>query len=296
MAGGPGEFEDPKGLLRFGDLLATRDFGDDRLSLWTWTGEPAGTRNLETLPLRGSAVWIAPVDTGRLAATTFVPIPSEGPIAALPRALVVASTSGELDTLADVSIPGFQVVRAEGRTRQLPLPYTPVPVAAVSAGLVYVARGAGYDVIGFGTTGDTVRRLTGPAERPPVTAGMKRAFASGIGDSAFAARIEYPKRAPVVRSLVAGPGGELLVRTWWRTGDLDRWDRWSGQGVYSGSFLLPTGAAHVAVGVGRIVARTEDALDRQRVTVFTPSDSASCPGPVPDPARAPMAPPPERAP
>jgi hypothetical protein len=293
---GPGEFEDPSGLFPLGDRLATRDAGSGRFSIWTWSGHFARSVDIETLRLRGAAVWIAPIDTGRWAATTFLPIPSRGPVAAFPGALVVASASAEPDTLAHVSFPGFQVVRAAGSTRQLPLPYAPAPWSVISAGIVYLSEGGAYDVIGFGTSGDTVRRLVGPDLRPPVTEAMKNRFASSVGDSALALQIHYPKRAPAIRSLVPGPGGQIVVETWWRSHGLERWDRWSSKGAYLGSFLLPSGVAHVAIGADRIVARTEDALDRQRVTVFTPSDSSSCPGPVPAAAADSMVPPPDSAP
>jgi hypothetical protein len=293
---GPGEFEDPRGLFPLGDRLATRDVGGGRLSIWTWSGRFARTVNIETLRLQGAAVWIAPIDTGRWAATTFLPFPSRGPVAALPGALVVASTSAEPDTLAHVSFPGFQVVHAAGATRQLPLPYAPAPWVATSAGIVYLSEGGGYDVIGFGAEGDTVRRLVGPDLRPPVTEAMKDRFSSSAEDSALALQIHYPAQAPAIRSLVAGPGGQLVVETWWRSHGLERWDRWSSKGAYLGSFLLPSGVAHVAIGADRIVGRTEDALDRQRVTAFTPSDSASCPGPLPDASATPMVPPPDSAP
>jgi hypothetical protein len=279
---GPVELLDATGLHRVGELLVSRDLGHDRLSYWSDHGESVEVIELEGLALPGYAGWIAGVGGGRVAAVVVPDLSADDP-RAYEGALVLtpgpAGGSG-LDTLATLSFPAPQLLELGDHSIPVVAPFAPRPAYTSNPdGLIAVTAGGEYQIMIFDREGRPHAEIVGPELRAEPTAEERQAFARLLPASSLTGQLEFPERLPAITLLEATADGHLLVRTSWTRRDQVRWDRWTTEGEFVDSFLLPASMSLVT-GVGNLIyGRAEDEVGAHHLEVYRLTGAANCPGP-----------------
>jgi hypothetical protein len=274
-------FLDPAWLHRSGELLVIQDHARRKLTFWTEAGESAGTLDLESLALPGYPSWIAGLGSGRVAAA-LIPEPAWAGFAPLEGVLVVASDAGRgVDTLAAFASPAPQVLQLPGYEIPAPSPYSPPPGSAASPdALSATAAGAEYRVEVFDAEGRRWAEIRGDDAAPAVTPADRRAFGRLLPDTLLLGQLEFPATHPAITMIAATADGHLLVRTSWTQRDQVRWDRWTLEGEFVESFLLPASMQMVA-GVGNLVyGRALDEVGANHLEIYRLTRGATCPGPA----------------
>lgn len=272
------EFGDAAWLHLQRDTLVFQDLAGRRLSFWTEFGEPAGSLELDDLALPGHPSWVASLGDGMVAAAVVeeplweLIYPEEG-------VLVVAQGANRLDTIARFPLPEPQLLQLIGHEIPVFPPYAPqVSFAASPDGLIAMARGDSYLVEIFDAEGRLRGEIRGDDTSPPVTAADRRAFGRLLPDTLLVDQVEFPVTHPVITAIAATADRHLLVRTSWTRRDEVRWDRWTLDGEYVESFMLPASMLMVG-GVGNLVyGRVEDEVGATSIEVYRTTREATCPG------------------
>lgn len=292
------DFAEPAGLHRRGELLAFEDMARRRLSFWTETGERVGELALDSLALPGRAVWVAGVGPERVVAA--VELEPEGgsaevqdeeelwwpgeaetiPGARLLLVLARADRAG-LDTLASFELPPEQLLRLPGYEIPVASPYAAQPSFAVSPeGLIAHAAGGEYRVEIYSAEGIRQGEIRGADTAPAITAADRREFGRFLPDTLLVGQLTFPATHPAITALATTTDGQLLVRTSWRRRDQVRWDRWTMDGEFVGSFMLPTSLVPVT-GVGNLIyGRAVDEIGAQHLSLYRLTGNSRCPGPA----------------
>lgn len=278
-AEGLSDFVEAGWLHRQGALVVFEDLAQRRLSFWTEDGERAGSLALDSLNLPGRAVWVGAV--GRDAVVAGVEGDDEG-FEPQELALVMAGGGRDvIDTLALVTLPAPQIL--EVGTHALPVvsPYAAEPSFVISAeGLFAVAQGDGYRVEIFDAAGRRHAEIRGSDAAPAVTAADRRAFGRLLPDTLLVGQLAFPATHPAITALAATADGHLLVRTSWSRSDRVRWDRWTMEGEFVNSFLLPASMLPVT-GVGNLIyGRAVDAIGANHLEIYNLAGPSTCPGPA----------------
>jgi hypothetical protein len=284
------ELADPAGLHRLGELLVFEDLAERRLAFWTEGGERAGALALDSLPLPGRALWVAAVGLGRVvAALEFEPdfevdpwVFDEPAPAARRLALVLASAGrAAVDTLAVVELPREQYLRLPGYEIPVASPYAAQPTFAVSPeGLIALAAGSEYRVEVYRADGRRYAEIRGDDATPAISPADLRAFARLLPDTSMVAQLYFPEAHPAITALATTADGQLLIRTSWARREEVRWDRWTLEGEFVGSFMLPASMLLVT-GVGDLVyGRAVDEIGAQHLTLYRLTGASRCPGPA----------------
>lgn len=300
MEGGVTELADPAGLHRHGELLVFEDLAERRLSFWTEAGERAGTLALDSLPLPGRALWVAAVGLDRVVAAVEDDAAwEEDPLLGLDfdanfwaddepepasrRLTLVLASAGrtDLDTIAVLEVPREQLLRLPGYEIPVASPFAAQPSFTVSPeGLIAVAAGGEYRVEVFGADGRPYAEIRGDDAAPAVSPADLRAFARLLPDTTLVAQLYFPETHPAITALAATADGQLLVRTSWTRRDEVRWDRWTLEGEFVGSFMLPT-SMYLVTGVGDLVyGRAVDEVGAQNLALYRLTGASRCPGPA----------------
>jgi hypothetical protein len=281
------DFVDPAWLHRQGERLVFQDLAGRRLSFWTEDGEGAGELELDGLALAGYPSWIAGLGSGKVAAA-LVPEPSWDDLEPLDGVLIIAAAGGlAVDTLAAFSFPAPQMLRLPGHEIPVLSPYAPhTTFTSWPEGLIALAPGEAYRVEVFDAAGTRRAEIRGDDAAPAVTAADRRAFGRLLPDTLLVEQLSFPAAHPPITMIAATADGHLLVRTSWTRRDEVRWDRWTTEGEFVDSFLLPASMLLVT-GVGNLVyGRAVDEVGANHLEVYRLTGAATCPGPaaVPSPA------------
>lgn len=278
---GAGEFLNAGGVFRVGELIAVGDWGNRRLSFWTEQGEHAGDLPVEVSPMGDSPVWFAPLARGR-AAVALLPGPEWDEPGAPEGALAITQAEGaHLDTVTTFAIPIPRQLQLQNYSIPVDPPYAPrASFAVTSDGVLAMANGAEYRVALFDPRGRLHAEIRGAEQSPAVTAKEKRAFARLLPDTLLVSQLDFPPHLPPITALGSTADGHVLVRTSWEAKGKVRWDRWSAEGEFVDSFLLPAAARDVSGAGNLIYSRAEDEVGASFLEVYRLGAEATCPGPA----------------
>jgi hypothetical protein len=275
------EFADPTGLHRVGEMLAFRDRVERRLSFWTETGESAGLLYLDSLGRSGSADWAVSLGGGRVVAALLgdhTPTEFDPPMGAL---IIASGGSQVVDTLASFEMPAPQWLELPGYEIPISAPFAPHPLFVSSPdGVIAFATGDEYRIQLYAADGAPWAEIRGADEAPAVTAPDRRAFGRLLPDTLMAGQLVFPASHPAITLLATTADGNLLARTSWTQRDQVRWDRWTLEGEYQDSFLLPESISLVS-GVGNLIyGRAVDEVGAHHIEIYRLTGGATCPGPI----------------
>lgn len=280
---GPQEFMNATHLSLAGDTLAVWDFGNYRLSFWTMAGEHAGTQSFAETNLPGNIVSASVAGTtDRFVAPVLPGFSPSAPPRQLEGAIVLSSSTGAgtLDTLTTFNRAGPVMIRAAGAASLVNPPYPPVASYAVSSkGEIAFTLGSQYVIQVVDVRGANLVRIEGSTEYPTLTDDHRSRYARGLPDSTVAAQAEFPEELPAIAEVSIDESGTILVKTYWERDNLTRWDRWTKEGSFITSLLLPRDLRHVT-GLGdRIFGVAEDEYEVPFVQVFRVAGRVGCIGP-----------------
>jgi hypothetical protein len=283
---GPGEFLDPWNITLLGDTIVVFDGGNHRLSLWNTSGDHIGVTLLDEFELPGAPAWLTVIGPDRLIATTFPVFRPSSDSIVLHGAVVVADRTGTIDTLKSVKT-NLSLSPNTGGTVQAFRPSI-MYSSRLAGGLVgYVNDASLYRISLLDQTGRPVHIIQVTAPQPTTGAQHRRMYLQ-YRRASDNEQVRFPAQLPSLRQIQATADGLLLVQTyWWTERGLARWDRWTAEGDFVDSFLLPARLRYVSVGGHDLVyGVTETELGVQNINVYRITDRAvQCPGPfIPDPA------------
>lgn len=277
---GPAEFINATGLHGNGVDLALRDLGNHRLSLWATDGTHVRTISLSDFRLPGYPGWMAYLGSERVA-VAIAPPPLES-AASDQGILVVAHAGMRLDTLRSFTFPATTFVEIPGGRIPMFPPFAAFPsFALVGTGAVAAAAGETYHVDIFGFDGALRAQIRGPDGRPRVEAHHREDYLAARNYESLPPQLSFPTHLPAVNRIVGTPDGSLLVKTNWTDTSGVQWDRWTIDGSYEGSLVLPERVVTVVTIGDDLYAQSRDSLDDPRIERFTSGGSIACPGPVP---------------
>lgn len=279
---GPREFLNATHLSLIGDTLAIWDFGNYRFSLWTKEGRYVGVRSLADVRLPGNLVSAAAVgSTVHFVAPVLPAFSGMAPPPRFDGAIVLASMEvGVVDTLSIFGQPGPQRLQAGGSAFLANPPYAPFPSYTVAPqGKIFLTLGEEYVINVFDQDGRQQITIRGPTERPKLDEEDRRRYARTLPDSMLFEQVEFPNLLPAVSTLATTSEGTVLVRTNWGRDNVIRWDRWTANGAFTGSVMLPSELRHVTGSNGWFYGVAEDELGVQSIEIHEMADHTECFGP-----------------
>lgn len=279
---GPGEMRQPDGLSVVDGMVAVRDHGSHRLTFWSGEGQLLEVISLSEYGFTGYPGWLAALSPERVLATTMPPL-RPGSSTALPGAVVIGARGARrLDTIAGFSFPAPQMVGIGGTAMPVMPDFAPYPHVATSMhGTVYVSRDGGYPIERFDAQGRPMGTLRGPPEGPPFTVADRERSLERLPGGVRIDDVRFPSSYPAVAGLTLGVEGDLLVRTHFRDGEAVRWDRWSPDGEYRHSLMIPARFTYVAFSGDRLAVVDTDSLDIPTVAIQRLAGAVRCAGTLP---------------
>lgn len=285
--GGPGEFGRLAWLdVGAGDSLVAYDAGQRRFAVYDDTGAfvrvfapaAAGDRPLIPRPvaLVGGGVVLA-THSARLASAP----PTTTSMLRDTVAFVLVGRDGAVHALP-AQVPGDErMIRiGDGVIEVLTPPFAPRLVTAARGDRLYAARGGGYELAQYDTTGRLLRLVRLAVPQRPVTAEDVEArieqTTSTIADAGARQRVAAglrelptPEHMPTIARLVVDDEGRLWAMDFLAPRDTAAtWRVFDADGGYLGSVRMPRTFTVHEIGAGRVLGVYRDENDVEQVRAY----------------------------
>lgn len=282
---GPGEFERVGGMWLTSDgRIGVWDPGLKRISTFTPAGEVESTARVQgrgEISAGNLEVFLGAYPDDDLALATLQPGERAGPEQAVPDPWVAGrfARDGSIESVLG-ELRGMR--RAAGQ----PLPFTPLPFAALHADSMFVSDGYGAEIRVLNGSGDEIRTLELPsADVPGEDAWTRfRKILMKRGEAGLLKRLQgLPDRdrVPQIGGLLIDSRGLLWVKRYEPTADAlyvkegnalgpttgGMWRVFRRDGQLVARVRMPEGVAPLQIEDDRILGLSRDELDVQRVVV-----------------------------
>ncbi len=290
---GPGEFKRMTGVWLVGDSLFINDWGQDRLSVFSSTGEYGRTIMLHRDPGSSQTVGVGVFADGTILGRQFVfdrNKPSQSGLRYDKTSVVYGRNSKEgelLNTLGEF-LWRFGLSEVVGRGRD------PSTGVAMQSGIfadapfgrnattvtfgenLYHGSSASYEIRVISETGSLRRIIRRPIPNPPVTERDKNEFREYFvedGDDWSRRTVRdlvFPETKPAYGDFLVDELGNIWVAEF-SFGHDDRagtWNVFIAEGRWLGTVRIPPGGRFIHVGVDHLIGRWRTEMDVEQVKMY----------------------------